>query len=193
LNSTLADLSRIAIKSRIAGSLIANVELAEAHKSAADPATIRGVSRLDIGDVFLYPCGMNAIFNAHQMMLKARGPQKSIMFGFPYVDTLKILEKWGPSCLFYGSSSSEEIDNLERRLESGERYLALFAEFPGNPLMKSPDLKRLKALSEKYDFGIVIDETIGNFINIHVLPYADVVVSSLTKILRVRLMSWVAV
>jgi len=31
-------------------------------------------------------------------------------------------------------------------------------------------------------FGVVVDETIGNFINVHVLPYADVVVSSLTKI-----------
>lgn len=182
LNVAFADHSKVATRRRIAGSLTANVELAEAPNSTADSVKIRGVSGLDVDDVYLYSCGMNAIFNAHQAMLKARGPRKSIMFGFPYVDTLKILEKWGPGCLFYGSSSSEEIDDLERRLESGERYLALFAEFPGNPLLKSPDLKRLKALSDKYDFGIVVDETIGNFINIHVLPYADMVVSSLTKI-----------
>lgn len=182
LNVAFAEHSKVAIRRRIAGSLTANVELAEAPKSVADTAQMRGISGLDVGDVYLYPCGMNAIFNAHQAMLKAREPRKSIMFGFPYVDTLKILEKWGPGCLFYGNSSTEDIDDLQRRLDSGERYLALFCEFPGNPLLKSPDLKRLKALSEKYDFGIVIDETIGNFINIHVLPYADMVVSSLTKI-----------
>lgn len=101
---------------------------------------------------------------------------------FPYIDTLKVLEKFGPGCLFYGHGSSEDIDDLEQRLQNGERYLALFAEFPSNPLLKSPDLQRLRSLADKYGFAIVIDETIGNFLNVNVLPYADVVVSSLTKI-----------
>jgi cystathionine gamma-synthase len=182
LNLAFADQSKLAIRRRIAGSLTANVELADAPKSAANPEEMRGVAGLSTEDVYLYPGGMSAIFNTHQMLLKARGQKKSIMFGFPYVDTLKILEKWGPGCIFYGNSSTEDLDDLERRLESGERYLALFCEFPGNPLLKSPDLKRIRALADKYDFNVVVDETIGNFINIHVLPYADAVVSSLTKI-----------
>lgn len=53
---------------------------------------------------------------------------------------------------------------------------------PGNPLLKTPDLKRLRTLADKYRFLIVVDETVGNFLNINVLPYADVVVSSLTKV-----------
>jgi cystathionine gamma-synthase len=84
--------------------------------------------------------------------------------------------------LFYGFGSSEELDDLEKRLESGERYLALFTEFPGNPLLRSPDLERISQLARKYEFYVVVDETIGNFLNVNVLPYADVVVSSLTKI-----------
>jgi cystathionine gamma-synthase len=60
--------------------------------------------------------------------------------------------------------------------------LALFTEFPSNPLLRSANLPRLRALADKYDFLIVIDETIGNFVNVEVLPYADMVVSSLTKI-----------
>lgn len=48
--------------------------------------------------------------------------------------------------------------------------------------MRTPDLRRIRALADRYDFAIVIDETIGNFVNVHVLPYADVVVSSLTKV-----------
>ena len=60
--------------------------------------------------------------------------------------------------------------------------LALFTEFPSNPLLRSANLPRLRALADKYDFLIVIDETIGNFVNVEVLPYADIVVSSLTKI-----------
>ena len=74
------------------------------------------------------------------------------------------------------------LDDLEKRLESGEKYLALFTEFPGNPLLKSPDLRRIRELADKYDFLVVIDETVGNFLNVNVLPYADVVASSLTKV-----------
>ncbi|KAI6885909.1 hypothetical protein KC334_g15728 [Hortaea werneckii] len=104
------------------------------------------------------------------------------MYGFPYVDTLKVLEKFGPGATFYGFGTQEELDDLERRCENGEKYLSLFCEFPGNPLLKSPDLKRIRAIADKYDIAVVVDETIGNFLNIHVLPYADVVVSSLTKV-----------
>jgi cystathionine gamma-synthase len=101
---------------------------------------------------------------------------------FTYVDTLKILQKWGPGCYFYGYASSADLDSLEQLLENGEKILALFCEFPSNPLLVSPDLHRLRQLADKHDFAIVIDETIGNFINIAVLEAADIVVSSLTKI-----------
>lgn len=60
--------------------------------------------------------------------------------------------------------------------------MSLFCECPSNPLLKTPNLLRIKQLSDKYGFAVVIDETVGNFLNIHVLPYADIVVSSLTKV-----------
>jgi cystathionine gamma-synthase len=101
---------------------------------------------------------------------------------FPYIDTLKVLQKWGPGCLFYGRGSSEDLDDLERRLEGGEKYLAFFCEFPGNPLLKSPDLRRIRGLADKYGFAVIVDETIGNFMNLHVLSDVDVAVSSLTKV-----------
>ncbi|KAL8798547.1 MAG: hypothetical protein Q9182_006580 [Xanthomendoza sp. 2 TL-2023] len=93
-----------------------------------------------------------------------------------------ILEKWGPGCLFYGNGSAEDLDDLEHRCKQGERFLALFCEFPGNPLLQCPDLGRIRTLGDRYDFAVVVDETIGNFLNIHVMPHADVIVSSLTKV-----------
>src|SRR5277367_227968 len=60
--------------------------------------------------------------------------------------------------------------------------LALFCEVTSNPLLKTPDLRRLRGLADKYGFAIVVDETIGNFVNVDVLPYADIVCSSLTKV-----------
>lgn len=76
----------------------------------------------------------------------------------------------------------EDLNDLERRLKQGERFLALFCEFPSNPLLKTPDLQRIRALATAYDFAVVVDETISNFVNVHVLTHADVVVSSLTKV-----------
>lgn len=74
------------------------------------------------------------------------------------------------------------MDDLGDRLKRGEQFQALFCEFPGNPLLKSPPLRRIRSLADRYDFAVIVDETIGNFLNVHVLSAADVVVSSLTKV-----------
>ncbi|KAI2675803.1 hypothetical protein CBS147332_8781 [Penicillium roqueforti] len=179
LSTSLANQAKLAVRKRIAGVLTANAELPEALKTASSEGRVAGISE---EDVYLYPAGMSAIFNAHQTLLATRGELPSICFGFPYTDTLKILQKWGPGCVFYGHGSSEDLDDLESRLKAGERFLGLFTEVPGNPLLKTPDLKRIRALADQYGFAVVVDETISNFININVLHLADIVVSSLTKI-----------
>ena len=182
LNANLAKSAKLAIRRRIAGCLIDDADLDEALKKS-DCATTRRSSDLTEEDVYLYPAGMCSIFNTHRLLLAAAPtPLKSICFGFPYVDTLKILQKWGPGCQFYGNGSEADLDDLESRLEGGERFLALFTEFPGNPLLISPNLTRIRALADKYSFAVVVDETVGNFININVLRASDVVVSSLTKV-----------
>ncbi len=175
--------AKMAIKQRISGSLTTDVGSTEGPDSLADNLRTQDDAVLSVDDVYLYPCGMNSIFNTHRTLMIARGQNlKSICFGFPYVDTLKILEKFGPGVLFYGNGSSEDLDDLEKRLENGEKYLALFCEFPSNPLLQTPDIHRIKRLAQSFKFAVVIDETIGNFLNVHVLPFADVLVSSLTKI-----------
>ncbi|RAL06312.1 cystathionine gamma-synthase [Aspergillus ibericus CBS 121593] len=179
LSTALAGQAKLAVRRRIAGVLTADVELSEALEEESGEGRVAGLSE---SDVYLFPTGMSSIFNAHQLLMAAKSEMKSICFGFPYTDTLKILQKWGPGCLFYGHGSSEDLDDLESRLANGEKFLALFTEFPGNPLLKAPDLKRIRSLADRYDFAVVVDETVGNFLNINVLPYADIVVSSLTKV-----------
>jgi cystathionine gamma-synthase len=100
-----------------------------------------------------------------------------------------VLEKWGPGCHFLGHGLDSSIDELETILETElaqnpdeSPILALFTEFPSNPLLRSPDLTRLRALADKYDFPIVVDDSIGNFVNVEILPFADIVVTSLTKL-----------
>lgn len=181
LDISLVERAKVAIKRRIAGTLTTDVDVGNHPLPQAEPSN-RGVHGLSEQDIYLYPMGMNAIFNMHRILLSSRGSYKSISFGFPYVDTLKILEKFGPGCVHYGRASEADLDDLEQRLKSGEKFLGLFCEFPGNPMLTCPNLQRLRKLADQYDFAVVVDETIGTFANINVLQYADVVVSSLTKI-----------
>jgi cystathionine gamma-synthase len=140
-------------------------------------------------DVYLFSSGMSAIWTSHQLIQGARSPAKSVCFGFPYTDTLKILQKWGPGCHFFGHGLDSDIGALETIIKqelsanpSALPIAALYVELPSNPLLRSANISLLRALADKYDFLIVIDETIGNLVNVDVLQYADIVVSSLSKI-----------
>jgi cystathionine gamma-synthase len=102
---------------------------------------------------------------------------------FPYTDTLKILEKWGPGCHFFGLGLTSDLPSLRRTLEAANPpVLSLFCEFPSNPLLRSPPLHELRKLADEFGFLIVVDETIAGFVNVETLPPADIVVSSLTKV-----------
>jgi cystathionine gamma-synthase len=189
-----------ALRRRIAGVLVHDHNHATQDPQQHPPASrddaelgpsSRGVEGVTEDDVFLYPSGMCAIWWAHHLGLMSLPEAKSICFGFPYTDTLKILQKWGPGCYHFGFGLDSDIDELEKLLDelspnhteaSKPPILALFTEFPSNPLLRSPNLSRLRAVADKYDFLIVVDETVGNFVNVSVLPYADIVVSSLTKV-----------
>ncbi|KAG8820341.1 hypothetical protein FRC17_010191 [Serendipita sp. 399] len=181
------------LRKRIAGVLVgerSNCCWKRSEATSASAQSIRGVPNITEDDVFLFPGGMCAIWHAHQLLLKTLGNRKSVCWGFPYVDTLKILEKWGPGCYFFGNGN--EFDELEALLEDLQSksspnskeppILALFCECTSNPLLQTPDLRRLRALADKYGFAIVVDETIGNYANVEVLPYGDIVCSSLTKV-----------
>ena len=184
LNVDMAERAKLAIRRRIAGTLTDDVDL-ERGGDASTPSSANGsVARVSEDDVYLYPGGMNSIFHTHQNLTAARGPHRSVCFGFPYIDTLKVLEKFhNTGALFYGHGSAADLAELESHLQhTSEKLLALFCEFPSNPLLKCPDLRAIRALADRYDFAVVVDETIGNWLNVEILPWADVIVSSLTKV-----------
>lgn len=140
-----------------------------------------------LDDVFLYPSGMNAIADLYRSLPLAfddpEHKQKVITYGFVYVDTFKVLSKFGQkNAVLLGHGSTDELDALEAQLVAGEKIMALFCEMPGNPLLIAPDIARIKALSDKYDFVVVCDDTVGTFVNIDLLPFVDVVATSLTKL-----------
>lgn len=177
LDLKFAHQAKNALRRRICG------KVDKSHNQQEEMEKLRRGKNLSETDVYFYSSGMAAIFHAHNALLKTREPKKCVCFGFPYVDTRNILTKFGPGMLFYGMGDDNAIDELEKGLESGEvDVMALFCECPLNPLLKTPNLARLRQLADKYGFAIVVDETVGNFLNIHVMPYADIVCSLLTKV-----------
>lgn len=132
------------------------------------------------GDVFLFPYGMTAIFAVYRVLCSLFPARKSVQFGFPYVDTLKIQEKFGPGVHFYPCGNTEELEQLGSLLES-EAISGLFTEFPSNPLLVSPDLERLAELARRHAFPLILDDTLAGFLNADLFPAADVLCSSLTK------------
>lgn len=148
-------------------------------------------------DVYLVSSGMSSIFKAREVLtyweekraskLAAKQTEDlplcetAAVFGFPFKDTKVIMEKFG-ECQFFGVGNSEDLGKLEEFLSGGKnRVLGAFIETPSNPMLNIPNLVRLRKLADKYEFFVIIDDTIGG-LNVDVLPYADIVCTSLTKL-----------
>eukprot|EP00597_Dinobryon_sp_UTEXLB2267_P009643 CAMPEP_0170092444 /NCGR_PEP_ID=MMETSP0019_2-20121128/25810_1 /TAXON_ID=98059 /ORGANISM="Dinobryon sp., Strain UTEXLB2267" /LENGTH=404 /DNA_ID=CAMNT_0010312877 /DNA_START=243 /DNA_END=1456 /DNA_ORIENTATION=+ len=121
--------------------------------------------------------GMSAIFSALRLALEWHGksslstsPAKMVVFGFPYVDTLKLLSRpeLNPGGVtFFGQGDAEDLQSLRVLLQQAQgQVAAIFTEFPTNPLLKCPDLTQLTALAAEFDCLLVVDDTISGFANV---------------------------
>ncbi|KAF5706574.1 O-succinylhomoserine (thiol)-lyase [Fusarium globosum] len=140
-------------------------------------------NKLKKSDVLSYPTGMSAISRIHDIIsLYATTTTRTIaIFGFLYVDTIKVLSRiHGYECKIYSGTQSD-LETLEEDLAAGLELCALFTEFPGNPLLGSVDLERIKSLSDEFCFLFVVDDTVGTSVNVDVISHCDVVCTSLTK------------
>jgi len=134
-------------------------------------------------DIFLYQTGMAAIYHTHQLLLQVRGT-KTVVFGFPYELTLKLVQSYGPAWEFWGLGTDDELDQFEASLKldsTGSQVQSVWCECASNPLLRTVDLARIHRLGDQYNFFVVVDDTIGSVANVDVLDVADIVVTSLTK------------
>ena len=137
----------------------------------------------DTKNIRLFPSGMAAIFFIHSILQKrnsSKNKLKTVQFGFPYMDTLKIQEKFSGGVHFFHKGDEEDLKALEFLLQE-EKIAGLFTEFPTNPLLRSVDLEKLVQLSKQYNFPIVVDDTIATFANANLVEHIDILVTSLTK------------
>jgi cystathionine gamma-synthase len=81
---------------------------------------------------------------------------------------------------FFPRGDADELGKLAELL-GAEEFAAIFCEFPSNPLLQVPDLPELHRLASAFGVPLVVDDTIGTFANVDVLPHVDLVATSLTK------------
>lgn len=82
LGLELAGCAKLAVRRRIAGTLKSSVNLKDAIALPSEGG--RDVEGFTEDDVYLYPTGMSAIFNSHQLVLGCVGSRESVCFGWGF-------------------------------------------------------------------------------------------------------------
>jgi cystathionine gamma-synthase len=131
------------------------------------------------GDVFLLPTGMAAQFAALKIVGERTPGRATAQLGFPYVDTLKLQQKFG-----HGGILLHALDTIGadlRRLLASRRLAACFCEIPGNPLLGSADLRIVTPILREHGVPLVVDDVVATPANIDLRGHADLIATSLTK------------
>ena len=170
------------VSSRVAEQILACIPATATETEARTTARQRvaDVAGAAASDVFLFPSGMAAIACAWRTVSAIR-QGRTCQFGFPYVDTLKIQQRFSSgTCEFLPAGSDADIERLEQWCHT-QPPAAVFCEVPTNPLLETPDLPRLRKIADQHDILLVVDDTLAACGNLNVLRYADLLATSLTK------------
>ena len=134
-------------------------------------------------NICLAPSGMNAIYSIVRginSIQNHNGRNILVQFGWLYLDTMNIVNHhYNQSKIF---PDILNLDLLEEYLKKdGKKVSAIITEMPTNPLLKTVDIKRLRALCDEHNIPLVIDTTFATPFNLNLEEYADIFVESLTK------------
>ena len=140
---------------------------------------LAGFYDCDAGDVFLQPTGMAAQFAALRALRERSPGRPTAQLGFPYVDTLKLQQKFG-----HGAHLLHNLATIEAELHElihRQPLAGCFGEVPGNPLLGSADLRRITPLLREHGTPLVADDVVATPFNVDLRPHADLIATSLTK------------
>jgi cystathionine gamma-synthase len=122
---------------------------------------------------------MAAQFAALQVVVAHRPGHPTAQLGFPYVDTLKLQQKFGHGVHLLHNLVTIETDLHE--LVHRQPLAACFAEIPGNPLLGSADLSRITPLLREHGVPLVADDVVATPFNVDLRSHGDLIATSLTK------------
>lgn len=137
-------------------------------------------------DVLLCSSGMSAFyagFEAVREHQRGHGRTTWLQLGWLYLDCGLILRDFleDEETLerMYQVSDTEVV--LEKIRSLGSSLAAVVVECPSNPLLQVCDLERISAAVREQGGLMVVDPSTASILNCNVLPYADLLVTSLTK------------
>ncbi len=143
----------------------------------------RAIAKLNGGEAdhtCIFASGISAGLAALRALPGLREGKKTLQIEFPYVDTLKIQDRFGNGVVYLNDASGESFDEALQRIRSGE-FAGVFSEIPSNPLLKTIDIKRVADACQSSRTPLVLDDSSTGPLNVDVLPFADILTSSLTK------------
>lgn len=154
---------------------------------AAATATIRAtlapyLAGVSPTDILIASAGMNAVdagLAAVDAVQRPRGRTEWIQLGWLYVDSTRLFEK-ARAARHHFVADVRDLAAVERLLSAGA-VAGVLTETPNNPQLETADLPALRALCDKHGAKLLLDPSSVGLASVDVLPFADVVVSSLTK------------
>lgn len=150
------------------------------HRAPLDPEKVK----VKPDDVYLYQNGMAAIHRLNEALIK-RCSGIILVLGSVFHNTWHLFEEAPGGMKHIGDARNSAWEEVEKYLETlykdGKTVSYAFVEFPSNPILVSIDLKSLRQIADKYGFPVVVDDTVGSFCNIDILPVTDFLTTSCTK------------
>jgi len=140
------------------------------------------LSGVSVDDILIATSGMNAVdaaIAAVDTVQRPRGRSAWIQLGWLYVDSTRLLEK-ARDAKHHFISDVRDLASVERLLAAGD-IAGVFTEVPNNPQLETADIPALRDLCDKHGAKLLLDPSSVGLASVDVLPFADIVVSSLTK------------
>lgn len=140
------------------------------------------LSGVAAADILIATSGMNAVdagLAAVDAVQRPRGRSAWIQLGWLYVDSTRLFEK-ARDAKHHFVPDVRDLAAVERLLAAGD-VAGVFTEVPNNPQLETADIPALRALCDRHGAKLLLDPSSVGLASVDVLPFADIVVSSLTK------------
>ena len=138
------------------------------------------------GSIRLCASGMSAFyaaFSAVRNIQRTRRRRRWLQLGWLYLDSGCILKDFlSPEESLTICYDLSDVATLLREIEHcGDELAAVVVEFPTNPLIQVADLEQISQSVHAQGGLLIVDPSIASVYNVAVLPFADLLVTSLTK------------
>ncbi len=143
-------------------------------------AALASVMESAVEDVFFFESGMAAIFTLHRIVTGRSPGKKTLQLCFPYVDALKVQQRFGSGVDFVNEPGGEGFEAVLSAIREGV-YAAVFCEVPSNPLLTTVDLTAVAGACRDGGTPLLVDDTVCSHLNVDLSGRADAVSTSLTK------------